>query len=476
MSKDQTQENESKAETNKQQQIEELQAQLAREQAQRLHLEAMLSTAQQQLENLQVKLKHSAQEEIERYYELSRKIGYTLSYEELFRSVLEHLDSVIPHDVTGGILIKQKNCELFLKNKRPLAAIAQLEIEQQLLEAIATANKISASEQQFCVHNLDVEPKKSTQEPIEQLGSHFLVPIIADTETDRQTIGLLFIGKEEQKPFSEHQIRLLSAIADRASVSVKQLQILIAAEQNRIETEKMRQALAKERELSDIKTRVIRTISHEYRTPLTIIALANELLESQYDRLQAEQKLSCFKQIRGATSHLANLVNDALLINQAETEEIEFNPSEFNLIEFCERLVEEFALIASDKHQIEFTHQGDCTGTRLDRKLLRQILINLLSNAIKYSPEGGSIEFQLTCDRPIIKILIRDRGIGIPPEDCQRLFDSFHRASNVGNLPGTGLGLAIVKKCIDLHQGEITFESEVGIGTQFTLQLPFSSC
>jgi signal transduction histidine kinase len=177
------------------------------------------------------------------------------------------------------------------------------------------------------------------------------------------------------------------------------------------------------------------------------------------------------------------LVDDALLIDRAETEEIKFNPSELNVIKFCSQLIDEFNLIAKDKHEIKFVHQGDFTAARLDRKLLRQILSNLLSNAIKYSPEGGQIDFQVTCDlspntgvdnRKKITFAIRDRGIGIPPEDCDRLFDSFHRASNVGTLPGTGLGLAIVKKCLDLHKGEIQFESELGKGTEFIVMLPLN--
>jgi signal transduction histidine kinase len=108
----------------------------------------------------------------------------------------------------------------------------------------------------------------------------------------------------------------------------------------------------------------------------------------------------------------------------------------------------------------------------MDEKLLWQILENLLSNALKYSPSGSTVEMALSCfpDRAVFQI--RDQGIGIPREDQARLFETFHRATNVGTIAGTGLGLAIVKKCVDIHQGQIAVESEVGVGTTFTVTLP----
>ena len=108
----------------------------------------------------------------------------------------------------------------------------------------------------------------------------------------------------------------------------------------------------------------------------------------------------------------------------------------------------------------------------MDEKLLRQILENLLTNALKYSPSGSPIEFTLSYSTAQAVFQIRDQGIGIPEEDRQRLFEAFHRATNVGTIAGTGLGLAIVKKCVDLHKGQIVLESEVGVGTTFTITLP----
>lgn len=111
----------------------------------------------------------------------------------------------------------------------------------------------------------------------------------------------------------------------------------------------------------------------------------------------------------------------------------------------------------------------------MDERLLRQILINLFSNAIKYSPQGGTIRFDLECTEGVARFRIQDEGVGIPSQDLPQLFESFYRASNVGTIPGTGLGLAIVKKCVELHNGEIHVESVVDMRTTFTVTLPYFS-
>lgn len=107
----------------------------------------------------------------------------------------------------------------------------------------------------------------------------------------------------------------------------------------------------------------------------------------------------------------------------------------------------------------------------MDEKSLRHIITNLLTNAVKYSPNGGAATFNLICDREAV-FSIQDQGIGIPPEDQKKLFDFFHRGTNVSTIPGTGLELAIIKKSVDLCGGKITVKSEVSVGTTFTVTLP----
>ena len=136
-----------------------------------------------------------------------------------------------------------------------------------------------------------------------------------------------------------------------------------------------------------------------------------------------------------------------------------------------------FLYISSTNTSIENPHlQDDLPNilVRMDDKLLRQILTNLLTNAIKYSPQNKKVDFQITVEPEQVKFVVSDHGIGIPNEDLENLFSAFHRGKNVGILPGTGLGLSIVKNCIDIHNGSIFVESQLDIGTKFTVVLPIS--
>jgi len=165
------------------------------------------------------------------------------------------------------------------------------------------------------------------------------------------------------------------------------------------------------------------------------------------------------------------LLDDVLLLGKVDAGKLEFKPAPLDLVDFCENLVE--PLHASSQHNIIFRAQGNCDNACMDEYLLRHILTNLLSNAIKYSPKGGDVNFQLECDRQTARFRVADSGIGIEKQDLSRLFESFYRATNLGNIQGTGLGLSIIKNCVELHGGDIRVQSTVGEGTTFTVTLPY---
>jgi len=234
----------------------------------------------------------------------------------------------------------------------------------------------------------------------------------------------------------------------------------------------IRYALEKEKQLVELRARFITTASHEFRTPLTTILMSAKLLEQFGDRASEDKKRLYLERIQIATKRMTQLLDDVLLIGKAEAGKLEFNPAPLLLEKFCHDVVEEMQMSASSKHSIIFTNQAQQITANVDEKLLRYILNNLLSNAIKYSPKGGNIDFHLSVEAGKAIFQVHDRGIGIPPKDTEQLFHSFHRGSNVENISGTGLGMSIVKQCVDLHAGEISVTSEVGIGTTFVVILP----
>lgn len=233
-----------------------------------------------------------------------------------------------------------------------------------------------------------------------------------------------------------------------------------------------REALLKEKEINELKSRIITVISHEYRTPLTTILSSTEILEHYSHKLSQEKRITHLQRIVQATNHLTELVGDMLDISQAEAGTLEFNPAPLEVESLCRQLVEELQQSDASEHSIAFVRLGDCSSCVADAKLLRQILTNLLSNAIKYSPKNSTINLELQCQRGTTVFQVRDEGMGIPESDRVRLFLPFERGNNVGTISGTGLGLAITKKLVDLHGGEITVDSAVGVGTTFTVTLP----
>jgi PAS domain S-box-containing protein len=236
--------------------------------------------------------------------------------------------------------------------------------------------------------------------------------------------------------------------------------------------EDLRIALEKEKELSELKSRFVSMTSHEFRTPLSTILSSSELLEHYRHNWTQEKQLSHLHRIQGTVKHMTQLLNDVLIIGKAEAGKAECEPTSFDLVKFCDHLVAEMQLNNQNSHKITFEPSVESIIAYMDEKLLGHIFINLISNAIKYSPTDSTITFKLASDDTQAIFEIKDQGIGIPSDDLPRLFESFHRATNVGNIQGTGLGLAIVKNCIDIHQGTIIINSELGVGTTFIVTLP----
>jgi signal transduction histidine kinase len=231
-------------------------------------------------------------------------------------------------------------------------------------------------------------------------------------------------------------------------------------------------ALEAEKDLGQLKSRFVSLVSHEFRTPLGIIMSAADILRNYAERLAPERRTEHLQEIHDATKHMAGMMEQVLLLGRAESGRIVSNPAPIDLGAFCQKLMEEQRAATNRRCPIQFTGKQGHAPARGDAGLLRHIFNNLLSNAVKYSPEGGAVEFSLERVDGDAVFRVLDHGIGIPAADAARLFTAFHRCANVGEAPGTGLGLLIVKRCVDLHGGDISFESREGRGTTFTVRLP----
>jgi signal transduction histidine kinase len=247
------------------------------------------------------------------------------------------------------------------------------------------------------------------------------------------------------------------------------------AETERQQAEVRQQALSQEKALSELKLRFFSMVSHEFRTPLSLILGSAQLLGADDRDWTVEKRRNNLERIQSAARAMNQLLTDTLTLTRAEAGKLEFAPSWMEIESFCLNLIEDLQVLDEFNHEIQFTSSGYIPLLWLDEKLIYSILSNLLSNAIKYSPQGGIIQFNLDARNDALIFQIKDHGIGIPVEAQQHLFEPFHRADNVGTIEGTGVGLAVVKKCIDLHQGEVYLESKIGLGTTVTVYIPKKS-
>ena len=223
------------------------------------------------------------------------------------------------------------------------------------------------------------------------------------------------------------------------------------------------------KELELLKSRFISLVSHEFRTPLTTILSSIELLENYSEKLVKEEKNQIYCSIKHAIDRMTMLLDNVSILGKVDSGKMTFRPEPVDLEKFCLSLLDEFKI---NSNRIMFSCKGMCNNVSVDKGLLRNILLNILLNAIKYSPEGTAVSCLLICKDREVVFIIKDKGIGIPQEEKDRVFEAFHRAKNVGNIPGAGLGFTIVRRCLELHKGNINISSLIGEGTTVTINIP----
>jgi signal transduction histidine kinase len=312
----------------------------------------------------------------------------------------------------------------------------------------------------------------------------YLILLTARRATHDVVEGL-FAGADDYitKPFEPEELRarihvglrmveLQRRLAEQSEQMARANQELAAevSARQRVEDE-LRRALAKETDLVELKSRFVAMVSHEFRSPLTLISIVTGLLQDARHGLTDAQRQERLAAIRQAVARMTELLDDVLTISRAEAGRLELHPAPLDVDALCREFVDTIRTVAPT-HTTVFANHHPGLAACLDETLLRHTIPNLLSNAVKYSPPGSTVRLELSHEQDEIVFRVADEGIGIPAEDQTRLFETFHRARNVGAVPGTGLGLAIAKRSVELHGGTITFTSQEGAGTTFVVRLP----
>jgi signal transduction histidine kinase len=318
----------------------------------------------------------------------------------------------------------------------------------------------TATKPDLVLMDIYLQGEKNGIEVAEMMRQQFSIPIVfltahADDATVKQAISTYPEGYVI-KPFEEQDL----------SVAI---QIALAKHQAE---QAIHHALENQMRLNELKSQFVSMVSHEFRNPLSSLLLTLGALEQQ-SSVTPEKQLTYVQRARTVLKELAQLIDDVLIVGEVEREQFQCQPLPIDIVLFCSNLIEDLQARPNIENSIALVikraHENEYPFYELDAKLLRHILTNLLENAIKYSPANSEITLSVNCESRFIQFQVQDQGIGLTTQDQEKLFTPFHRGSNVGKIRGTGLGLSIVKKCVDAHGGKISFESEAGIGTLFTV-------
>ena len=318
--------------------------------------------------------------------------------------------------------------------------------------------------------------KDGSQFPVEISLSRFdtdegksVVAFINDITLRKKQEQDLLLQKNELE-LSSKAIRDLNTQLER-KVEERTLVLRETLAQLERSKEEVMQALEREKELGDLKSRFVSMASHEFRTPLATV-LSSASLIGKYEKLEEnEKRLKHVYRIQENVRNLTDILEDFLSLGKLEEGLIESKRESFSLPEFIKGISDDLKEASHPTQKLVLKHTGNLNVIS-DKHLLKNILINLLTNAIKFSAEQGSISIETDADEKNITIKVSDNGIGISLEDQQHLFDRFFRGRNAQNIKGTGLGLHIVSKYVELLQGKISFESKLNMGTTFAIHFP----
>lgn len=298
-------------------------------------------------------------------------------------------------------------------------------------------------------------PVEISLSPYSNPEGNFVVAFIIDITARKQ-------AEEKMKNYSAE---LEKQVKNRTMILEEAIQELEKTKKD------LHNALDKEKELNELKSRFVSMASHEFRTPLTTMMSSLSLVTKYGEKNDIESQSKHVGKIKTAINNLTDILNDFLSVSKLEEGKIENMPEKLQMLSFFSDIISDMKQIASKDQHLIHTHSGNEVAM-VDKKLLKNVMFNLISNAIKFSPNGETIEINSQTSNSILKISVKDKGIGISKKDQEHLFERFFRGHNATHIQGTGLGLNIVAKYAELMNGSIDFESEENNGTTFTIIIP----
>ena len=305
--------------------------------------------------------------------------------------------------------------------------------------------------------------------------------IVALTSFDGQINGGIYILSSQNRDLTVDEMELIELIADQLAIAIDRSnsieKVMIANHNLLTKTLELKEAVKKEKEMRKMQTEFVALVSHEFKTPLQIIDSTREIISRKLKKLNVGDEVfdTYFARIKSAIKRMTGLIDSTLDLAKMEngTNDIEVHKQEFNFNELIKEIIDRTADLAT-KRNIKLTVSlcDNSSEINADSKLLDHCFTNIISNAIKYSKENSEVKILSKCNDQKIAIRVIDQGIGIPKDDLQKIGQKFFRAKNTLEVSGTGIGLYLTKYFIELHNGSVKIESELNIGTSFTVILP----
>ncbi|SHE89736.1 PAS domain S-box-containing protein [Cnuella takakiae] len=304
-----------------------------------------------------------------------------------------------------------------------------------------------------------------------QRNVQYVIAFIVDI-THRKEIEQSMLQQQQQLEKVTNDIRRLNA---ELEAKVEERTIILKEALQRLEQSQaeLSEALDKEKQLSEIKSRFVSMASHEFRTPLAAVLSSASLLAKYTTSEQQTNRDKHINRIKDSVKHLNDLLEDFLSLGKLDEGKITAQFAPFALQETVGDTVEDMKGLLKEGQQIAYHHEGSDLVVS-DKKFLKNILINLVSNAIKFSDAHTTIEVHSRVNGTTATIAVTDKGIGISEEDQKHLFSTFFRGKNALNIQGTGLGLHIVKRYADMLHGTLHLHSTLNVGTTITLDFPIN--
>lgn len=291
--------------------------------------------------------------------------------------------------------------------------------------------------------------------------------VLAGETVERETVWKGFVVQTYFAPMFDEHGQIIGALGMGIDVTERK-----RMEQAMLEHSTLRANFQKEVELSQLKSKMMQRIAHEFRTPLSTIQLSAQMIERYNERMSAADRAVRVDHIIRQTKHLTRLLEDISLVVQAKSHRVALTRYQFDLQQLCAALIDDIRGGSGAEREWHFTIAPEAHVVSADARLVSLILQNLLSNAVKFSESGSRIEVIATLENDLLVLSVQDQGIGIIVDEQEQVFEPFYRGSNFDERPGMGLGLSIVRDAVDQHEGEMLLHSAPGAGTTVIVKLP----